>query len=213
MCMFCLRTSDDKAYCKTCMMSLSTCYFIALLVTFTKSHTWMWLPNIKNSPFSVALFHPITHPLKKHPILPWLSFYLKYTFCNLGFFICDRNSPINIPPFAKKSSQKAGPLFVYHVNETPQIYTRDTRLLIRPRVLESSSIGLNSGVFGFLPTTRKNNRKTNALTIFARRAASNAWLSSRSDRSTCKLLTHLGNHDYFDYGKNQETPNWAPCQD
>ena len=38
--------------------------------------------------------------------------------------------------------------------QRPQIYTRDIKLPIPPRVMASSAMGLNFGVFGFLPTSK-----------------------------------------------------------
>ena len=52
----------------------------------------------------------------------------------------------------------------------PQIYKGDPRPRISPCVMVSSAMGLKLGAFGFLPTTRKNNRETNASTIFMLRA-------------------------------------------
>ena len=39
-----------------------------------------------------------------------------------------------------------------------------------------------------------------------------ACLSSHSYRTTCRLHTHLTNHDYFDFGKNPKTPKLSPIQ-
>ena len=51
---------------------------------------------------------------------------------------------------------------------TPQIYTRDPRPLIPPRVMASSTMGLNLGVLGFFADHPcKNKCKTNAFIIFA----------------------------------------------
>ena len=53
-----------------------------------------------------------------------------------------------------------------------QILRGDTRLPIPPRTMALLAMGLKLGIFGFLPTTltRKSKGKTNAVTIFARRA-------------------------------------------
>ena len=95
-----------------------------------------------------------------------------------------------------------------------QIYTRDTRLpisYIPPRVMVSSAKGAQfGGLRVFADHTRKSTLKTNALIILTCRTAVNTWLCSRSDCSTCRSLTHLMNHDYFDYGKNPKTPNLSP---
>ena len=63
------------------------------------------------------------------------------------------------------------------------------------------------GLCVFADRTRKNKRKTNALTILLHRAAFYTCLSSRSDPSRCGWHTHLTNHGYFDYGKNPKTSN------
>ena len=73
--------------------------------------------------------------------------------------------------------------FIY--KNRPQIYTRDTRLPIPP-VMTSSAMGLNLGLQIFADHARKSKCKTNVLTIFACHMASNVWLSSCSDRSSCR---------------------------
>ena len=50
------------------------------------------------------------------------------------------------------------------VRETPGSYPGGSP--IPPHVMGSSAMGINLGVFEFLPPTRKNKRKTNAFTIF-----------------------------------------------
>ena len=94
-------------------------------------------------------------------------------------------------------------------------YTREIPdLLYRPRVMVSSAMGLKLKVFGFVPTTHaKNKRKTNASTIFVCRAAFYACLSLCSDSSRRRWHTLLKNQDYFDYGKTQRPPIWAPYRD
>ena len=86
---------------------------------------------------------------------------------------------------------------------TPQIYERDPRPRIPPRVMVSSAMGFKLGVFGFLPTTHT---KTNTSMIFAHRAVFQACLSSRSKCNRCRGHTHLMNHRYFDYGKTRRLP-------
>ena len=63
-----------------------------------------------------------------------------------------------------------------------KIYTIDTRIPMPPRVMASSAVGLNLRVSWFLPTThakpnektKNKTKQTNAFTILAYRAASNA---------------------------------------
>ena len=61
----------------------------------------------------------------------------------------------------------------------PQIYPRDPRLPIPSRVMASSAMGLNLGVFGFLPTTHA---KTNAKQMRSR--------SSRAVRRFTRVCLH-----------------------
>ena len=68
------------------------------------------------------------------------------------------------------------------------------------------------GLWVFTDHTCKNKHKTNASTIFARRAAFYACLSLHSDGSRCRWHTHLTKRRYFDYRKNPKTPNLSPCQ-
>ena len=54
-------------------------------------------------------------------------------------------------------------------------------------------------------------RKTNASTIFARRAVfQRMFISSSSECSRCRWHMHLTNHGYFDNGKTLNTPNLSP---
>ena len=80
--------------------------------------------------------------------------------------------------------------------------------------MASSAMGLNLGVFGFLPTIHV---KTNTKQMRPRSSRTmrhfNVCLSLRSDRSRCRWHTHLKNHIYFDYGKNPNTLILAPCRD
>ena len=67
-------------------------------------------------------------------------------------------------------------------------------------------MGSNWGSLSFCRPHTQNK----CATIFLRRAAFYACLSSRSDRGRCRWHTHLTNHGYFDYGKNPKTPNLRP---
>ena len=100
------------------------------------------------------------------------------------------------------------------ITHISQIYTTDPRPPILPHVVTWSAMGINLGVFGFLPTTRaKTNAKQIGSQFFAHRAGFNVWLSSCSDCSTCRQHTHLTIHNYFDYRKTRKPPSWARCWD
>ena len=77
-----------------------------------------------------------------------------------------------------------------------QIYTRDTRLPIPPRVMASSPWGSIWGRQVFADHTCKRRLRTNAFTIFV----------------LCAACMHMTNHDYFDYGKNLKTPKLSPMK-
>ena len=83
-----------------------------------------------------------------------------------------------------------------------QIYTRNTRLPIPPHVLASSAMGLNLGVFGFLPTAHA---KANAKQMRSRSLCA-LWLLMR-DWILCFTLRPQT------AGNTQRPPNWAPCRD
>ena len=72
-------------------------------------------------------------------------------------------------------------------------------------------MGLKFGLFRFLPHTQKHT-PIQAATIFARRAAFYASLSSRSDRGRCRCYIHLTSHGYFDHGKTRRASISAPCR-
>ena len=89
-------------------------------------------------------------------------------------------------------------------------YSRDPR----PRVMVSSAMGLNLGVFGFLPTTyAKTNAQQIMFMIFVCLAALYACLSSLSDSNTCTLNTYALDEPLFRNiliaGKNQD-PQMEP---
>ena len=94
----------------------------------------------------------------------------------------------------------------------PQINTRDPRPPIPPLAMASSAMAQIGGLRVFADHRRENKCKTNAPTIFASPAAFYAYLSSCSDRSRRIWHTHLTNYGYFDYGKTQRPPIWAPCR-
>ena len=70
------------------------------------------------------------------------------------------------------------------------------------------------GPWVFADHTRKNKRKANAFTIFARRAALYVWLSLRPLPPKPQIMqvtyTHMTNRDYFDYRNKLKTPNLSP---
>ena len=68
----------------------------------------------------------------------------------------------------------------------------------------------HGGQFGglrvFADHIRKNTRKTNVFTIFARRAA----FALACLHAQIAVHMHPTNRDYFDYGKNPKTPQIQP---
>ena len=122
----------------------------------------------------------------------YINHQLKMSFC-----LCDKTN--------------RGLRYVVLGGATPLIYTRDTRLLIPPRVMAWSAMGLNLGDFRFLPTTQKQTQNRCVHDLHAPRSILCVFcLHVHTAVHTSNM--HLKNHDYFDYGKNLKTPKSGPMQ-
>ena len=93
-----------------------------------------------------------------------------------------------------------------------QIKKRDPRTPTPPRVMASSAMELQLGVFGvFADHTRRNKRKQNGSTIFAHCAALYASCSDRTEDAGSKRTWRT--RVILISGKTWKPPIWAPCRD
>ena len=89
----------------------------------------------------------------------------------------------------------------------PQIYKRDPRPRTPPRVMASSAMELQLGVFGFLLSTHT---ETNANKMRPRSSRAVGRFTRVYLHAQTAVHMHLTNHGYFDRGKNPNTPNLSP---